>query len=96
MAKPANFYTANFPNSKIVSMPWFTKGELPGLSVFLRQGNDVFHTYSTYARGGDLLIGTYNYLDLTPLGRQEGWGGTEDLNQQGDMWVRHHDKYGVK
>ena len=57
-------------------MPWFTKGELPGLSVFLRQGSDVFHTYSTYARGGDLLIGTYNYLDLTPLGRQEGWGGT--------------------
>ena len=78
------------------AMPWFTKGELPGLSVFLREGNAVFHTYSTYARGGDLLIGTYNYLDLTPLGRQEGWGGTEDLNQQGDMWVRHHDKYGVK
>ena len=71
-------------------------GELLGLSVFLREGDDVFHTCSTYARGGDLLIGTYNYLDLTPLGRQEGWGGTEDLNQQGDMWVRHHDKYGIK
>ena len=39
-------------------MPWFTKGELPGLSVFLREGDDVFYTYSTYARGGDLLIGT--------------------------------------
>ncbi|MDB6056124.1 MAG: protein of unknown function thioredoxin family protein, partial [Verrucomicrobiales bacterium] len=39
-----------------------------------------------YGRGGDLLIGTYNYLDLTPLGRQEKKGGGMD-------WVRHHDKY---
>jgi predicted dithiol-disulfide oxidoreductase (DUF899 family) len=53
-------------------MPWFTKGELLGLSVFLRAGNDVFHTYSTYARGGDPLIGTCNYLDLTPTGRHVG------------------------
>jgi predicted dithiol-disulfide oxidoreductase (DUF899 family) len=77
-------------------MPWFTRGDLPGLSIFLRDGAEVFHTYSTYARGGDLLIGTYNYLDLTPLGRQEGWGGTRDLDGQGDMWVRHHDRYSVK
>src|ERR1051325_3089628 len=48
-------------------MSWFTRGELPGLSIFLRDGAEIFHTYSTYARGGDLLIGTYNYLDLTPL-----------------------------
>ncbi|RCG33186.1 DUF899 domain-containing protein [Sphaerisporangium album] len=41
-----------------------------GLSVFLRDGNRVFHTYSTYGRGPDLLLTTYNYLDLTPLGRQ--------------------------
>jgi predicted dithiol-disulfide oxidoreductase (DUF899 family) len=48
------------------------EGEQPGTSVFLRDsdGDDVFHTYSSYARGGDLLLGTYNYLDLTPLGRQ--------------------------
>jgi len=45
--------------------------ELPGLSVFLRNGDGVFHTYSTYQRGLDILIGTYNYLDLTPLGRHE-------------------------
>lgn len=77
-------------------MPWFTRGELPGLSVFLRDGVGVFHTYSTYARGGDLLIGTYNYLDLTPLGRQEGWGDSPDLDGLGDMWVRHHDRYEVK
>ncbi len=48
-------------------------GEQPGTSVFLRDGDKVFHTYSSYARGGDLLINTYNYLDLTPLGRQEDW-----------------------
>jgi predicted dithiol-disulfide oxidoreductase (DUF899 family) len=51
---------------------WFLEGEQPGTSVFLRDGDRVFHTYSSssYARGGDLLLGTYNYLDLTPLGRQ--------------------------
>jgi predicted dithiol-disulfide oxidoreductase (DUF899 family) len=41
-----------------------------GVSVFLREGDRVFHTYSAYARGVDPLIGTYQYLDLTPLGRQ--------------------------
>jgi predicted dithiol-disulfide oxidoreductase (DUF899 family) len=64
---------------------WIEKGELPGLSVFLRDGDTIFHTYSTYQRGLDLMLNTYNYLDLTPLGRQE---------QNGIMrWVRHHDKY---
>jgi len=42
----------------------------PGASVFLREGERVFHTYSTFARGLDPLLGTYNLLDLTPLGRQ--------------------------
>lgn len=69
------------------------KGEQPGVSVFLRDGDRVFHTYSTYGRGMDLLVGTYNYLDLTPLGRQEGWDGTRDLNGLGLGWDRHHDKY---
>lgn len=52
---------------------YFTQGEAHGLSVFLRDRDRVFHTYSTYARGTDLLAGTYNYLDLTPMGRQEDW-----------------------
>jgi predicted dithiol-disulfide oxidoreductase (DUF899 family) len=65
----------------------FGKGEAPGLSCFFREGQDVFHTYSTYSRGLDLLIGTYHYLDLTPLGRHE-----EDL-PYGMAWVKHHDKY---
>ncbi|WP_224242783.1 DUF899 domain-containing protein [Hyalangium gracile] len=65
----------------------FPAPEGPGLSVFLREGNDIFHTYSTYERGLDLLITTYNYLDLTPLGRQE-----EGL-PPGMPWLRHHDRY---
>jgi predicted dithiol-disulfide oxidoreductase (DUF899 family) len=61
--------------------------ELPGLSVFLRDDDTVFHTYSTYQRGLDLLINTYNYLDLTPLGRQE-------QDEEWSMaWLRHHDRY---
>lgn len=61
--------------------------ELPGLSVFYRDAaGDLFHTYSSYARGGDLLIGAYNFLDLTPRGRNEA---------EGMDWVRHHDRYGV-
>ncbi len=62
---------------------WLAKGELPGMSVFLREGNQVFHTYSTYQRGLDLFLNTYNFLDVTPLGRQE----NEDRTQA------HHDKY---
>ncbi|MFC4590554.1 DUF899 domain-containing protein [Sphaerisporangium corydalis] len=49
---------------------FFTEGDAHGVSVFLREGDRVFHTYSTYGRGPDLLLTTYNYLDLTPLGRQ--------------------------
>jgi predicted dithiol-disulfide oxidoreductase (DUF899 family) len=47
--------------------------ELPGYSCFLREGDEVFHTYSTYGRGTDHLVFTYGLLDLTALGRQEDW-----------------------
>jgi predicted dithiol-disulfide oxidoreductase (DUF899 family) len=47
--------------------------EHPGTSVFLRQGDTVFHTYSSFARGAEWTGGSYAYLDLTPLGRQEDW-----------------------
>ena len=47
--------------------------EGPGLSCFLRDGDSVFHTYSTYARGLEMLGGSYYFLDLTALGRQEDW-----------------------
>jgi predicted dithiol-disulfide oxidoreductase (DUF899 family) len=47
--------------------------ELPGFSCFLRDGDSVFHTYSTYSRGGEVAITSYHLLDLTALGRQEVW-----------------------
>jgi predicted dithiol-disulfide oxidoreductase (DUF899 family) len=62
-------------------------GERPGLSVFLRDGDQVFHAYSTYQRGLDILIGTYNLLDHTPLGRQE------EGSSHGMSWVKLHDRY---
>jgi predicted dithiol-disulfide oxidoreductase (DUF899 family) len=51
----------------------FTKGEAHGLSVFFRSGDEVFHTYSTYARGCEGLSDAYSLLDTTPYGRQEDW-----------------------
>ncbi|MGH3724105.1 MAG: DUF899 domain-containing protein [Mycobacterium sp.] len=48
-------------------------GDWPGASVFLRRGNDVFHTYSAFARGLDHSAVGYPFLDLTPYGRQEPW-----------------------
>lgn len=70
-------------------------GEQPGLSVFLRVGEEIYHTYSAYGRGLDQLIGTYVYLDLTPYGRQEEWEDSPQGWPQTSMfWVRHHDKYG--
>lgn len=66
----------------------FIHDELPGLSVFYKdEDGDVFHTYSTYGRGLDTLIGTYNLLDLVPKGRDE-----ENLEFSMD-WVRRHDEY---
>ncbi len=47
--------------------------EMPGVSCFLREGEEIFHTYSTYARGTDAIVGTYSWLDMTALGRQEDW-----------------------
>ena len=47
--------------------------EAPGLSCFLRDGDTVFHTYSTYARGTEMVGGSHYFLDLTALGRQEEW-----------------------
>jgi predicted dithiol-disulfide oxidoreductase (DUF899 family) len=49
------------------------EGEMPGQSHFLRDGERVFHTYSNYARGAEMTGGSYYWLDLTALGRQEDW-----------------------
>jgi predicted dithiol-disulfide oxidoreductase (DUF899 family) len=48
-----------------------TSGEAHGMSVFFRVGDDVFHTYSSYARGVEAITDSYSFLDLTPYGRQE-------------------------
>jgi predicted dithiol-disulfide oxidoreductase (DUF899 family) len=54
-------------------VPNLTEGEEHGLSVFFRMGDDVFHTYSTYARGTECLTDAYSLLDTTPYGRQQDW-----------------------
>jgi predicted dithiol-disulfide oxidoreductase (DUF899 family) len=62
--------------------------EGPGASVFYKdRDGSILHTYSTFARGLDILVGTYNFLDLTPKGRDE--AGLKNTM----AWVRHHDKY---
>ena len=71
------------------AMQKFPSEERPGASVFYKDASgEIFHTYSTYGRGLDILIGAYNWLDLAPKGRDE-----EGLTH-GMAWVRHHDKYG--
>ena len=71
----------NYTNGEFIS------DELPGLSVFYQdEDGNVFHTYSAYARGLDILVGTYNFLDLVPKGRNEDPESTMD-------WVRRHDQY---
>jgi predicted dithiol-disulfide oxidoreductase (DUF899 family) len=61
--------------------------EMPGLSVFYKnRDGQIFHTYSTYARGLDMLVGTYQFLDLVPKGRDENPDSTMD-------WVKRHDEY---
>ena len=65
-----------------------TVSELPGVSVFYKDSSGkIFHTYSAYARGIDILNNTYNYLDLVPKGRDE------DGYEFSMEWVRRHDEY---
>jgi predicted dithiol-disulfide oxidoreductase (DUF899 family) len=72
-----NYATSEFPSE-----------EAPGASVFYKDADgQVFHTYSAYARGLDILIGAYNYLDLVPKGRDE------EALPFTMAWVRHHDRY---
>jgi predicted dithiol-disulfide oxidoreductase (DUF899 family) len=69
----------------------FPSDEAPGLSVFYKdRTGEVFHTYSTYGRGLDILLGVYNFLDLAPKGRDE-----EGLPVP-MAWLRHHDRYEAK
>lgn len=66
----------------------FPSEEAPGISLFYKDdAGEVFHTYSTYGRGVEVMMGTYNLLDLTPNGRDE------DNLPYTMAWVRHHDRY---
>jgi predicted dithiol-disulfide oxidoreductase (DUF899 family) len=78
-AKEEMFY--NYETDELMS------DEMPGLSVFYKdEDGDIFHTYSTYGRGLDMLVGAYHFLDLVPKGRDENPESTMD-------WVRRHDRY---
>jgi predicted dithiol-disulfide oxidoreductase (DUF899 family) len=82
VAKGETYYNYDLRESQ-------SEGEAPGTSVFYKgTTGDIFHTYSSYARGCDILIGAYNYLDLVPKGRDE------DALTFSMAWVRHHDRYG--
>lgn len=62
--------------------------ESPGISLFYKNGaGEIFHTYSTYGRGVEVMMGTYNMLDLAPKGRSE-----REVPYKME-WVRHHDRY---
>ena len=66
----------------------FPSEEAPGLSTFIKDADGtIYHAYSTYARGLDIFVGAYNFLDHTPKGRDEE-GLVHSMS-----WVRHHDRY---
>jgi predicted dithiol-disulfide oxidoreductase (DUF899 family) len=73
----------------------YQDGENFGLSVFTREGDDVFRTYFTTSRGVEMLGSVWTFLDLTPLGRQEEWEDSPDGYPQGKPyeWWRRHDEY---
>jgi predicted dithiol-disulfide oxidoreductase (DUF899 family) len=67
----------------------FPQQEAPGISVFAKdKAGVVYHTYSTFGRGVEIIMGTYRLLDLVPKGRDE---ANDDYGMQ---WLRHHDRYG--
>ena len=67
---------------------YFPAEEAPGISVFCKDdAGDVFHTYSTFGRGVEAMMGTYTLMDLAPQGRNE-----RDVFYKME-WVRHHDRY---
>jgi predicted dithiol-disulfide oxidoreductase (DUF899 family) len=77
-----------YHNYAVTEDPQYLNDEMPGVSIFYKDGNgDIFHTYSAYARGIDMLNNAYNYLDLVPKGRDE--AGLPDTMS----WVRLRDEY---
>lgn len=85
----------NYTETSALGKSWEGwSGEMPGVSVFLKKGGEIFHTYSAYARGLEQLLGTLFYLDLTPFGRQEFWEKPEGrANAKAGAWWKRHDQY---
>ena len=80
---PGDQHSSDAFTQSIVGTDWRTyRREGPGMSAFARQDGAVYHTYSTYGRGLDILWGMYQWLDRAPLGRNES-----------GMWWRRHDEY---
>ena len=78
-------WAAQFASSTGTDTPTYMR-ELPGVSAFVLEGGEVYHTYSAYARGVDGLWGMYQWLDRAPRGRNEDF--------EGGPWLRRHDEYG--
>ncbi len=96
-ANDFNFdYGASFTKDQAASgKPLYNYGtipaygeEVPGASAFIRKDGEIFHTYSTYARGLDILLPMYNWIDMTAKGRDEA-----NMKPHAMAWVRHHDRY---
>jgi predicted dithiol-disulfide oxidoreductase (DUF899 family) len=87
-----SFNKADLEKGKVFynyKMRYLQSEEMSGLSVFYKdEEENIYHTYSTFARGDEKTVGTYMYLDITPRGRNE-TGPNFDLTD----WVRHHDRY---
>lgn len=95
-ANDFNFdYQVSFPPADVQGEPTYNYSkmkagptDLVGISVFYKdETGNIFHTYSCYSRGVDMLNTAYHYLDLVPKGRDE------DGLKSTQAWVRHHDKY---
>jgi predicted dithiol-disulfide oxidoreductase (DUF899 family) len=67
------------------TQPIKSSEDMHGTSIFARNASGIFHTYSTYGRGDEVLMGAFAWLDLTPRGRNEADGIMS--------WVRLHDEY---
>jgi predicted dithiol-disulfide oxidoreductase (DUF899 family) len=73
---PVEFNYRGPDELRATGFDWILSGqpqEQPGMSCFLRSDGEIFHTYSTYARGTEQVGGSYGFLDMTALGRQEDW-----------------------
>ncbi|EXJ54901.1 uncharacterized protein A1O5_12812 [Cladophialophora psammophila CBS 110553] len=93
--KPINYNFKNKAEMEKRGISYFAKGEQPGHSVFVLGGQltgvgdegKVYHSYSSYARGGEPIINTLTWLDMTLLGRQDGVSGV------GGLGFKRHDEY---